>query len=152
MEVTGCKFSSGGISPDFPKLCKKITVQCELKLCWFFNFFCIWEGDSYGQSARSCNQFFCSHPVPQVLNTFHTKLTESELVCPDRLVCVQHTFSPVLRYKTPHKQNLVQCIFPTYISIWFHGWYAGQQTKPDLSGLWWGIQTNHGAQLLCHLR
>lgn len=32
MHVTGWHFSSGRISPDFSKLCKKITVQCELKL------------------------------------------------------------------------------------------------------------------------
>lgn len=81
--VTGWNFTSGGISPEFPKLYKKISVQCELKLCWFFNF-CIYKGDSNGQSKRSCNQsFFCSHPVPQVMNTFHTKSAQS--VCPDRL-------------------------------------------------------------------
>lgn len=98
MEVTGWNFSSGGISPDFPKLCKKITVQCELKLfsTWLFNFFCIWEGDSYGQSAHSRNQFFCSHPVPQALNIFHTKPSQN------LNFCVQ-TDLYVLRYKTPHK-------------------------------------------------
>lgn len=80
-EVTGWNFTSGGISPDFPKLYKS-SVQCELKLCWFFNF-CIFRGDSNGQSKQSCNQcFFCSHPVPQVM-TFHAKSSQS--VCPDRL-------------------------------------------------------------------
>lgn len=81
-EVTGWNFTSGGISPDFPKL-YKISVQYELKLSWFFNF-CIYKGDSNGQSKQSCDQsFFCSHPVPQVMNTFHTKSSQS--VCPDRL-------------------------------------------------------------------
>lgn len=32
MEGTEWNFSSGGISPGFPKLFKKVTVQCELKL------------------------------------------------------------------------------------------------------------------------
>lgn len=81
--VTGQNFTSGGISPKFPKLYKKINVQHELKLCWFFNF-CIYKGDSNGQSKQSCNQsFFCSHSVPQVMNTFHT--TSSQSLCPDRL-------------------------------------------------------------------
>lgn len=34
-EVTGWDFTGAGISPDFPKLYKKISVQCELKLLGF---------------------------------------------------------------------------------------------------------------------
>lgn len=89
MEGTGQNFSSEGISRDFPKLCMKITAQCELKLCWFSNFFCISEMESYGQSARSYNQLFCSHPVPQVPNTFPTKPSQNLNFCAqaDLYVC-----------------------------------------------------------------
>lgn len=81
-EVTAWNFTSGWILPDFPKLYKS-SVQCELKLCWFFNF-CIFKGDSNGLSKQSCNQcFFCSCPVPQVMKTFHAKSSQS--VCPDKL-------------------------------------------------------------------
>lgn len=66
-------------------LSKALWDQCSvwIETRWFFNF-CIYKGDSSGQSKQSCDQScFCSHPVPWVMNTYHTKSSQS--VCPGRL-------------------------------------------------------------------
>lgn len=99
-------FNSGGISSYFIKLCK-ITVQWELKPLFSSTAFAFGKRTAMDRVPLAVTISASTHILSHECWTHFTQNHHRiwRLLCPDKLVCVQHTSSAVLSCETTYKSQ-----------------------------------------------